>query len=121
MLPRLGLRAVWWDRTGRPHVLPGVAAGAESTVTGAAADLLTGTRRERSAGPGGRQTALVWRARRALVLQPLQTLRPARGPVLPGVGAVGTAASATTKGTVIVGYSTSADGSRFPTSWRCGS
>jgi uncharacterized membrane protein len=121
VLPGLGLRAVWWDRTGRPHVLPGVAAGAESTVTGAAADLLTGTRRERSAGPGGRQTALVWRASLALTLQPLQTMRPARGPLLRGVGAVATAASATTKGTVVVGYSTSADGSRFPTSWRCGS
>lgn len=121
VLPGLGLRAVRWDRARRPHVLPGVGSGAESTVTSAAAGLLTGTRRERAAGPGGRQTALVWRGKRTSVLQPLQSLRPARGPALLGVGAVGAAASATTKGTVIVGYSTSADGTRFPTAWRCGS
>lgn len=121
VMPGLGLRAVRWDRARQPHVLPGIGAGAESTVTSAAAGLLTGTRRERSAGPGGRQTALVWSGKGTAVLQPLQSLRPARGPVLPGVGAVGAAASATTKGTVIVGYSTSADGTRFPTAWECGS
>ena len=121
VLPGLGLRAVQWDRARRPHVLPGVAAGAESTVTSAAAGLLTGTRRERSEGVGGRQTALVWQGKRTRVLSPLVSLRPARGPALRGVGAVGAAASSTTKGTVIVGYSTSADGSRFPTAWRCGS
>lgn len=119
VLPGLGLRAVQWDGARRPHALPGVPPGAESTVTGAATDLLTGTRRERSAGPGGRQTALVWRGERTRVLQPLQTLRPAHGPAQPGVGAVGAAASSTTKGTVIVGFSASADGTRFPTAWRC--
>ena len=119
VLPGLGLRAVRWDRTGQPHVLPGVDSNAESTVTGSAADLLTGTRRARSLGSGGRQTALVWRGQQTLVLLPLQTLRPARGPALPGVGAVGAAASETAKDTVIVGYSTSADGARFPTAWRC--
>jgi hypothetical protein len=118
-LPGLGLRAVRWDRTGQPHVLPGVDSNAESTVTGSAAGLLTGTRRSRSLGPGGRQTALVWRGQQTLVLLPLQTLRPGRGPALPGVGAVGAAASETSKDTVIVGYSTSADGARFPTAWRC--
>lgn len=121
VLPGLGLRAVQWDRARRPHVLPGVGAGAESTVTSAAAGLLTGTRRERSAGAGGRQTALVWQGQRTRVLPPLRSLRPTRGPALRGVGAVGAAASATTKGTVIVGYSTSVDGTRFPTAWRCGS
>jgi hypothetical protein len=121
VLPGLGLRAVRWDRMRRPHVLPGVGSEAESTVTSAAGGMLTGGRRERSAGQGGRQTALVWRAKRAFILQPLQPLRPARGPVLRGVGAMGAAASATTKGTVIVGYSTSEDGTRFPTAWRCGS
>jgi uncharacterized membrane protein len=121
VLPGLGLRAVRWDRARRAHVLPGIAAGAESTVTSAAPGLLTGTRRDRSAGPGGRQTALVWRGDRASVLSPLQSLRPARGPVQRGVGAVGAAASATAKGAVIVGYSTSAEGTRFPTAWRCGS
>jgi hypothetical protein len=121
VLPGMGLRAVRWDGARRAHVLPGVGAAAESTVTSAAADLLTGTLRARSAGPGGRQTGLVWRGTRAHVLPPLQPLRPARGPTLRGVGAVGAAASATAKGAVIVGYSTSADGTRFPTAWRCGS
>jgi uncharacterized membrane protein len=115
VLPGLGLRAVQWDSARRPHVLPGVDAGAESTVTGSAAGLLTGTRRLRSAGAGGRQTAMAWRGKQALVLAPLKTLRPARGRALPGVGAVGAAAGATTKDTVIVGYSTTADGTRFPT------
>jgi uncharacterized membrane protein len=119
VLPGLGLRAVQWDRARRAHVLPGVGAGAESTVTSAAPGLLTGTLHDRSAGPGGRQTALVWRGERANVLSPLRSLRPARGPVQRGVGAVGAAASATAKGTVIVGYSTSADGTRFPTAWSC--
>jgi uncharacterized membrane protein len=119
VLPGLGLRAVRWDRARRPHVLPGVRTGAESTVTGAAAGLLTGAWRERSAGPGGRQTALVWRGKRTLVLHPLQPLRPARGPTLRAAGAVGAAAAATPTGTVIVGYSASADGARFPTAWRC--
>jgi hypothetical protein len=121
VLPGLGLRAVRWDRNRQPHVLPGAGAGAESTITSAAGNLLTGARRERSAGPGGRQTALVWRANGASILQPLQPLRPAHGPALRGVGAVSAAASETTRGTLIVGYSTSMNGSRFPTAWRCGS
>jgi uncharacterized membrane protein len=121
VLGGVGLRAVIWDRAGRPRQLAGVGVGSESTVTSAAAGLLTGTRRDRSAGPGGRQTAMVWRGKKKFTLQPLQTLRPGRGPALRGVGAVGAAASVTAKGTAIVGYSTSADGSRFPTAWRCGS
>jgi hypothetical protein len=119
VLPGLGLRAVQWDSARRPHVLPGVDAGAESTVTGSAAGVLTGTRRSRSAGPGGRQTAMLWRGTQSRVLPPLSSLRPAHGPTLAGVGAVGAAATATTNDTLIVGYSTSADGTRFPTAWRC--